>query len=603
MPIFENKALTVAFIASILSFVPYYYFLGKEKLRIVEQLHVRLFFGLWLAAFTFEYYFLGPYSFIEQTTEGNLNVTVNYYLTHGYDGGVFSHQYAGGQDIYTLLFGKHFFNPERTLIGLFPLWIAILLHKVYIAALGFIGAYLLVRHVWTERRAGAAALAAIFPVSHLYLLNFSTNWAPGFSALPLMVYLCVARSRQGRYWPGVALAAIVMAPADPIHVFPALAVAVFAGIFLLPVVNIKRVAVSFLILVLASIANWYEVLFAFYQNVALTSRMEGHSGFDLDFLEAAWFAVGYVASRLKIPGVLLLLSLLVLAIARDGYFKKALWATAIWVFSFALAEGLPWGKLGLEAIGQLSHYYMLLSLVVIFLPITARALADINTGANSTFRRLQKIRPEVVLLASALSFMTWDKAVNFANFIWFGGQANLFAYETLKNTSWRPDEDFRVVTLHETPNANIVAGMYGLDTFDGQLNMNNAAWQDYWYSIVRRDSSHALTARVGVKWDLWDGRFYDAGKNIRLDLLGIANVRFLLSGLPLKGAGLKLVSAPPSGTQAKEAWPKTMEARVDFLKNRLKRIPGRLFQDSANTHRRPRKFRHNHGKHVDSVNT
>jgi hypothetical protein len=145
MAIFENNALTIAFVISILTFVPYYWVLRREGLRIAEQHHVRLFFAIWLAAFTFEFYFLGPYSFVELTTEGNLNVTFNYYLTHGYDGGTFSHAYAGGQDLHTLLFGKHFFNPERLLIANFPIWIAILLHKVFIAAIGFIGPYLLAR--------------------------------------------------------------------------------------------------------------------------------------------------------------------------------------------------------------------------------------------------------------------------------------------------------------------------------------------------------------------------------------------------------------------------------------------------------------------------
>ncbi|MDA1091397.1 MAG: hypothetical protein O3A85_13930, partial [Proteobacteria bacterium] len=239
-PIFASSALTLALIASILSTGLYFAVLRQERLRITERRHVIVFFVVWIAALTFEFYFLGPYSFIEQTTEGNLNVTLNYYLSHGYDGGKFSHQYGGGQDVYTLLFGKHFFNPDRFLIWIFPLWIAILLHKVLVGSLGFIGGYVLARHVAPGSRAVSVGVAALFTVSHFYLLNWSTNWSPGFAILPLVIYLSVARSLEPRYWPGVLLAALMVAPSDPIHVFPPLAVAIVASGILLGKANVKR---------------------------------------------------------------------------------------------------------------------------------------------------------------------------------------------------------------------------------------------------------------------------------------------------------------------------------------------------------------------------
>ena len=65
---------------------------------------------------------------------------------------------------------------------------------------------------------------------------------------------------------------------------------------------------------------------------------------------------------------------------------------------------------------------------------------------------------------------------------------------------------------------------------------------------------------------------------LRLDLLGIANVRFLLSGLPLEGGALKPVVVPTPEEQAKRR-PEHFKSQADFLKFRLKRIfdPGKLY--------------------------
>ena len=180
-PIFASIALTTLLVFSIFSTAIFFVIFRQERLRIIDFKHVFVFFLVWIAALTFEYYFLGPYSFVDLTVEGNLNVTLNTYLSNGYDGGIFSHQYGGGQDVYSLLFGKHFFNPDRFLIQIFPLWIAILLHKILVGALGFVGGYLIVRHVTPRDRSTATAVAALFTVSHFYLLNWSTNWSPGFA--------------------------------------------------------------------------------------------------------------------------------------------------------------------------------------------------------------------------------------------------------------------------------------------------------------------------------------------------------------------------------------------------------------------------------------
>jgi hypothetical protein len=93
-----------------------------------------------------------------------------------------------------------------------------------IGALGFTGAYLLASRFAGGNRLVSLAIAAVFPITHIYLLNFSTNWSPGFSVLPLAAYLIIARSNDSRYWWGVTVAVLFTTAADPIHIFPALTV-------------------------------------------------------------------------------------------------------------------------------------------------------------------------------------------------------------------------------------------------------------------------------------------------------------------------------------------------------------------------------------------
>ena len=135
-----------------------------------------------------------------------------------------------------------------------------------------------------------------------------------------------------------------------------------------------------------------------------------------------------------------------------------------------------------------------------------------------------------------------------------------------------------MISLFELPTANIVSGMYRMDAFDGQLNISHAGWDNYWFSVVRRDRSINMMTRAGAKWENWNGRTYNVDGHLRLDLLGIANVRFLLSGLPLEGEGLKPVVVPAGEDQAKRR-PDSYESQKEYMTFRLRRIfdPGELY--------------------------
>lgn len=530
-----------------------------------------------MLVYLFEFYFLGPYSFIELSQEGNLNITVENYLAHGYDGGRFTHQFAGGQDIYSILPGAQHLNPNVLLLSILPTWAVLLFHKALIAALGFGGAYLLARRMAPNSRAIAVAVAAVMPFSHEYLLNFGTNWGPGFAAFPLAVYACVVRSREKNYYPWLLFSAVFVAASEPIHVFPALLVAVAGGAILFDAVNLKRVLIGFSIYIFFSILSWHEFIYANFLISGYARRDFGSFEESLSFLQAIYNGLSFYW-RTSIPTFFSLAALAVMLFGKDRFFFRALVALSLPFVGFVIAAAFPWHSIGLAFMNKLSHQYMFLAAITLFVPVAARALSQLQERVSDMRILSFSFRPEIAVLAIALSLLTWNKFLNLGILVWFGGQSTYFGYETLKDPQWKPAEDFRVVSLFEKPPTNITAGFYGFDVFDGQVNLPFKPWQDYWFEVMNRDPGFFLISRTGIKWEFWDGEAYDIEKLIRLDFLAIANTRYLFSALPLKSDKLKLVFAPE-----KEDWTKVrpafFESSKAFLGHRLKRIfdPGELY--------------------------
>ena len=372
----------------------------------------------------------------------------------------------------------------------------------------------------------------------------------------------------------------MLTPADPIHIFPALFISVVGSWIVLKKANLGRVTLSLIFLATCSAINWHEVLYAYLQNVSLSTRSLG-VGVKIpspDFFGSVWLALEEIYYPMWVISSIFLICLFVLLIRRDPFLIRCLLALVWLIGTVVLARTIPWQNIGLGFLGKLSHQYMLLAFTVIVPIVIAQTILSFDTQPEKKGIWLRQLRLDVAIMSIAMAVLTWNKGVNIGQLVWFGGQSSFFGYDPINKSGWKPKEDFRVISMFDMPNANIVAGNYGLDVFDGQLNINNVHWSDYWSSIVYRDPTHNLTTRAGSKWRYWNGTTYDVDSHLRLDLLGIANVRFLLSGLPLKGKALKQVVFPLPNEQAKQR-PEYFKNRLDFFKFRLRRIfdPGKLY--------------------------
>jgi hypothetical protein len=546
---------TAALIASVVVATAFYF-----AVRPGHGLSFAKVFPLWLAAFVFEFVFLGPFSYVGMESEGNLAVAMDYFLAHGHDGGRFMHRFGGGQDAYVWFLGMQYVQPEKWLFALLPTWLAIALAKLMVGALGFVGTYLLAKRVAPDGERAALALACAFPVAHTYLTDFSTSFGTGFAAIPLAVYWCVGCTRLPGYWWRVAASAAILACADPIKVFPTLALSFVAGAILIDNVRPVRAILALFACVVLSILNWHELIYALATLAPEIARGLGMNVEHSTSVAAAAQATLYFLRDVWLPAGLIVVSLALLARHADGYIVRAVAACVTVFVAIVAALAFPWNKVGLPIAARISHLYMILTFAVIATPIAARALA-----------RVRSPQPALLVLAVAVGVLAWDKAIDLARLFALGGQAVYHRIDALARPDWAPQPGWRTVTLYDLPHPNITAAYYGFDAFDGQLNLNPTPYAEHWIEVLHGNQHHGLGTRPGWYWEYWDGRSYDIERHMRLDLLAAANVRYIFSPLPLKSDALKLLHAAP-----REKWARVRPEFFDgigaYVRHRLRLI-------------------------------
>ena len=573
--VIENNLLRMGLLAAGLSFFLFFWFFSRVSGRIESRTGLKIFFAAWLTLYTLEYFALGPYSFTSFLFEGNFTFPYLHYLAGLPFGNTFSHALGGGQDTYTMFAGMQYLQLDAILLRFLPVWISLFLHKAIVGAVGFWGSYLLARRFLQDSVLGAASVASIFPFTHVYLLNYSTAFSgPGFAVIPLALYVWIVRSREPSYWPHVLGMAVVLALTDPVHVFPALAVGAVATVILYGPPNWGRVLAAFVPIIVLTVLNWHEVLYALSAGVNYTTRMQHWVMDQPTIVDGLRRVAGFSTTRSPISLVLIVLGIGGLAWARDRFIWRAVFSVA-WVgVAFLVAYMFPWDAIGLNTLRGLEHGYMLLAVPAISVPIAARALASIGNVTPERWRP----SPAIAVLAAGLALLTWHRILNTSTLVWFGGQSTYFGYEVLNDPTWQPQAPFRAVTLFDSPHPNVTAAMYGIDSFDGQANLTDANWDKYWCAVLRRGESCLNWTRALIDWRYWNGSAYEVDKHIRLDLLAIANVHIIISALPLQSTYLDLVYEPNKGKWSRVR-PEFFPGLKEFIFYRLKRIfdPGELF--------------------------
>ena len=366
-------------------------------------------------------------------------------------------------------------------------------------------------------------------------------------------------------------------------VFPALTVAVIGG-WILAGGNPKRVILGIAIHILFSFANWFKLLASLIKLVGSTTRgfeYKTHFINPLDILEGTLnLFVGYPSATVG-----LLAALLITLYRRDPSMKTISLALVWFTTAYVLAKGIPWQIFGFGYLNKVEHAYMRLALGTISVMSLAKtfavsynfSLTISEKASNSSI--CSKNQLQIILLSIAVAFHINNKLTNAAQWIAFGGQSNVFGFHDLYDPSWKPDHLYRVVTIADSPHPNVISGVYGLESFDGSMQLNPLSWNTYWRAIKREPFKQVRTAtRPSYNRQYWDGSNYNLDKALDVELLAIANVRHIISPIPLVSRGIKEISKPIKDTLKVKRLDLSSNV-LDFITHGIKRIfnPGKHY--------------------------
>lgn len=540
---------------------------------------VSSFFVVWLLVSLFEYYFLGENSYIHMDEEGDHFVPFYLYLLNDHLGGQFGHSISGGTDIFTSISPSvQLVTPELIWLGIFPIWIAILIHKCIIVAVGFLGSFYLCRSATNADVFVCCSVAALFTVSTHNLTIATYSVGAGLSFLPLLIYTVIVRSNEKNYWkislPVIITAAIYLDPThnvEPVFAGLGLAAILFNRINMRVVLAVFAFAIVFLI-------NWAEPLYAMLQMSPHTIRGAEYSQ-EISLIDrvinswqSTWTYLQY--NRIfVVPAV----ALAILIWAKDPTRKPTLAVFLIAVLLYPALLLFPFDQIGLGAVTNLSHHYVLLAITGLMLVPLARAATILQTASQGW--RYFGNSPHlggVVVLAVAVGCLGYFKAYNFGNLLYHGGQSQYHSVETAMSEEWRPSSPFRVLTLRVRDigtEPGLAHGIFGLEPFDAFQMLPTAKRSSLIANGIRRTPPDEYNAdpRIFVDWARWkNGAYHGIGEQVSLDLLRLSNVGFILSPIPFADDSvLELVAEPSSPPLIRFEQSNKL---TSYLKNRIERI-------------------------------
>ncbi len=504
------------------------------------------FFILWALAFLFEYYFLGSSSFIGMNDEGDELVPLFFYLSQHHLGGDFAHHIGGGVDaIASHPLGGQIFNIDEIFLAVFPVWIAILVHKFLVLAVGFIGAYLICNRILECDSRTSTILAALFTVSNHHLIFITFALGAGMAVMPFAAYVIIGRVTNRWYFPVVALTGVLSSG----YIAPVLVLAPFGASLIAMAYLLKsfrpKVLVGILLYVCIILLNWSEALAAmlvFSPYAAHTERGALAASAAVAFDDVArgflrpprWFLTGFA-------GIGALGALGLLWVRRDSWRFHA----TVTVFGFALAfyflKFFPWASIGLSLVSNLSLWYVLYGLLPVTIVLFARLLRNNDDFGPERQNSANALR---LVFAMAIGLLIGFKAYNAISFLYHGGQSAYSAMKPEKGAGYQ-QSPLRVVTIRARdigPEPSLAGSFYGMENYDTNHALLPSQYTSFWSLGINRGKPHG--PRIWIDWKRWNGETYDFSDRHQLNLLRVANVGLVISPLPLTGPGLSKVSGP-----------------------------------------------------------
>lgn len=565
-----------------------------DKLRgLVDP---RLAIPLWCGLFVLEYAILGPRSFIYMDDEGDLAVTHLHFMSRVWEGGQYVHGLAGGIDATAgFVIGGEFLSFDRIFFSILPTWLAILANKVAIAGTGMTGTYLLCRYGLGTRTGIALAAGALFTVSHSRLVISTLTTAFSWAVIPMVVYAVIYRTGRKGYWLGIAAVSVLAAPVT----IPTQGVLPLAATLLMASIFSQRWSWQALgggLFVMAAISlNWVESLFGMLQ-LAPLSIAANRTGLDVpelgtviaetvDLYVSTFFSPKFTGLGMAVPAFSWFFALITMSLLRDFRTWRGLVTLAIPFAAIIAFVKFPWELVGLAAVRGVTYQYFIIATVPFGITLAGYAAEGVAAWLETRSPLQMKFAARMTL-AFPLGILGWYKIFALWQFLTVGGQGAYWTVENLREATSRPDDLNRVIVLRDKNliiEPNIAFAFYGQEVFDGFTNFPFLAYRDYWLKGI---NTGGFAPAVFISPTYWDenSMSYQVDRQLDLTLLGAANVRFILSPVPLAGKEVRLIDGPESppsgiGLEADNTYGNRPGAlrRLEIAIDKAMAFKGRLF--------------------------
>lgn len=537
-------------------------YLATHSYESLPKRSVYLLFVLWIAFWSAEYWVLGPASHIHYYDEADIGASRYLHDDYFYIGGSFSHGLQGGADYYaSQFFGGQYISLERILLSLFPLWIAILIHKLMVVSVSTFGGYTLLRKLTRVGRFDAFCFTSFLSVFNPYALYSTIYHGIGHAVLALAIYVYVFRVGKKHYLAfSVLLSLLVAISTTPTHSFLPMFSGIILSTLLLGVGSYPKFFISILILLTLTLMNWSEVLFGLATYGAGSSRaITGSAG--KDFGDLLWgglpdlfWKTDYILLNIRFSSVLTLtvITLVLAFVSRVRMRYKISLNILLAIYVPSLVYLVPWADMGLPFINAVR-----INLVSFYLIIPSIIMAALSTVWSQS--KMSRLLP--ILFLSVAVFIAGDRKITAFYETLNGNQLRLTSIENLLYREWEPGEPYRVVSTapYAGLHPNFLWG-YGIETLDGYLNLAPEGYVNFWhYGIHRnkdgREERNFLGANMYVTYteknphaeriEFWEGKHpLDLDERVDMNLLRLANVSHIISYFPVRGKGIRKVSGP-----------------------------------------------------------
>ena len=257
MAIYTLITVIVSLLIS-LSFIIY-----LKKIPSNSRFIINLLIFLLILIFTFEFWFLGPFSAIYYYDEADHLARYIYDVKY-HVGGSYLHSVQGGMNAY----GGHIMGGQKIslikiLLYIFPVWLAYSIYKIIGFYLAIIGMYLLIRKTSSFNRIDTLVLSLPFSLFVPYVTGYTIGAGLGLALIPLAIYILILKQDNKYYYLYTLTFSLFVAISATItHSF----VVLISSLFLSSFIYYKKIfrlkfIISFCILLILAILNWYQSLY------------------------------------------------------------------------------------------------------------------------------------------------------------------------------------------------------------------------------------------------------------------------------------------------------------------------------------------------------